>query len=210
MPPKLVLVGDTSVGKTAIISRVRSGRHIGGFQPTIGVASGELKVDGGDGESVAFSFWDTAGQEKYRTLVPMHIRGAHAAIVVYDLTQRPTYDSLANWCEQLHQSAPACEIAVVGNKSDLVTAHSDRCVSYKEAESHSRALGAGLYIETSAATGENIPELFRFFADSPAIREAISDLDGGISLGAHGPANGNQGTAPKSPANAGGRGKCPC
>jgi small GTP-binding protein len=128
---KLVLLGDTSVGKTAIVARACSGTRAGGISQTVGVSFATLTMGTPDGSSMVFSIWDTAGQEKYRQLVPMYFRGAQAAVLVYDLTQRSSYESLRGWCERLTQSAPECEIALVGNKSDLVLSDSDRCVTYK-------------------------------------------------------------------------------
>lgn len=121
-----------------------------------------------DGDTLKFEFWDTAGQERYNSLAPMYYRGAHAAVVVYDISKTVQFnrfianhqDSLVRakkWVTELLRNAPPnIVIALVGNKLDL---EEDRQVSIEEAEAYANEAGL-LFTETSARTGANVNEVF--------------------------------------------------
>ena len=125
-------------------------------QSTIGASylSKQIMVDGRD---VRFQIWDTAGQEKYHSLAPMYYRGAAAAIVVYDITSRGSFQTLKTWVQELRSFGPVdILVAVAGNKLDLAE---HRAVPQEEAEAYAEEIG-GLYIETSALTATNVNALF--------------------------------------------------
>ena len=106
---------------------------------------------------VGFKIWDTAGQEKYRSLAPMYYRGAAAAILVYDITKPGSFTALQEWVVELKNNAPTdLVLAVCGNKSDLEL---DRIVERSTAEKYSRDIGA-IYIEASAKNGDKVQRLF--------------------------------------------------
>mmetsp|Transcript_17279 Transcript_17279/g.29782 ORF Transcript_17279/g.29782 Transcript_17279/m.29782 type:complete len:244 (-) Transcript_17279:128-859(-) len=106
---------------------------------------------------VGFKIWDTAGQEKYRSLAPMYYRGSQAAILVYDITKPGSFAALQDWVDELRQNGPAdLVLAVCGNKSDL---KEDRLVGRSIGEEYSNGIGA-LYIETSAKDGDRVENLF--------------------------------------------------
>jgi small GTP-binding protein len=167
---KLVVLGDTHVGKTALVSRASTGSFTATERPTVGAQSVDLPFRRADGEVVNLKIWDTAGQEKYRTLVPMYFRGAGAAVVVFDLTERSSFESLEEWVKQLRQSSKDSELAIVGNKADL----DGRVVSWEEGQAGATALGANFYLETSAVTGQNVMEIFRQFVESPGLAGMLS------------------------------------
>lgn len=106
---------------------------------------------------VKFEIWDTAGQERFSALAPMYYRNAHAAIVVYDVTQPSTFERAKFWIRELHtQATPGIVIALAGNKIDLPNASPEL---RKEASAYARQHNL-LWFETSAKTGSNVVEMF--------------------------------------------------
>ena len=106
---------------------------------------------------VKFNIWDTAGQDRFRSIAPLYYRGASAAIVVYDVTSYLSFVSAKSWIEELVENQPEILIVVVGNKVDLEP--SRNTVTYTEAESYSEENGF-LHLGTSAKTPKNVQELF--------------------------------------------------
>merc|ERR1719443_1986714 len=107
--------------------------------------------------TVKFEIWDTAGQERYHSLAPMYYRGAAAAIVVFDITSRASFNRANTWVKELQrQGNPNIVIALAGNKADL---GSKRMVEPEEAESYASDNGI-FFMETSAKTATNVNELF--------------------------------------------------
>lgn len=107
--------------------------------------------------NIGFKIWDTAGQEKYRSLAPMYYRGSSAAILVYDITKPASFAALQDWAKELqHNGPPNLKLAVCGNKRDLA---SDRLVGKSTGQAYADKIGA-MYIETSAKAGEGIESLF--------------------------------------------------
>jgi small GTP-binding protein len=182
---KLVLLGDSAVGKSSLVLRFVRGQFFEYQESTIGAAFLTQTVALND-TTVKFEIWDTAGQERYHSLAPMYYRGAAAAIVVYDITNRDTFQRAKQWVKELQrQGNPNIVIALAGNKSDL---NSKRKVEPEEAESCAAQLGAALaqlsrnsarnsltpaysvgryandngifFMETSAKTAANVNELF--------------------------------------------------
>jgi len=121
---KVVLVGDSSVGKTSTIQQYSI--HIFetdvGTETTIGASYASKLVETSIG-SVQLNIWDTAGQERYRSLIPMYSRGAIAAIIVLDVTNRSSYERIENWFQLIVSNcAPDCKVYVAANKIDLKSA----------------------------------------------------------------------------------------
>merc|ERR1711943_5468 len=116
---KLVLLGDSAVGKSSLVLRFVRGQFFEYQESTIGAAFLTQNVSLND-YTVKFEIWDTAGQEKYHSLAPMYYRGAAAAIVVYDITRKASFGTLKNWVKELKQLGPEnIVIAIAGNKCDL-------------------------------------------------------------------------------------------
>jgi small GTP-binding protein len=153
---KLVLLGDTSVGKSSIVIRFVKGQFSEYQESTIGAAFLTQTVPVQDC-TVKFEIWDTAGQERYHSLAPMYYRGAAAAIVVYDITSMESFHRAKSWVKELQrQGSPDVVIALAGNKIDR---EEEREVSAEESKQY--ADDNGLYfIETSAKTNVNVRELF--------------------------------------------------
>ncbi|KJE97255.1 Rab31 protein, variant [Capsaspora owczarzaki ATCC 30864] len=108
-------------------------------------------------QTFKYQIWDTAGQEKYRGLAPMYYRNAAAAIIVYEITRKQSFEALKHWVKELRQFGPSNIIlAIAGNKSDL---ESQRQVSSDEAKEYADSIDA-LFVETSALTADNVSYLF--------------------------------------------------
>ena len=138
---KLVLLGDSAVGKSSLVLRFVRGQFFEYQESTIGAAFLTQTVALND-TTVKFEIWDTAGQERYHSLAPMYYRGAAAAIVVYDITNRDTFQRAKQWVKELQrQGNPNIVIALAGNKSDL---NSKRKVEPEEAESCAAQFGAAI------------------------------------------------------------------
>jgi len=153
---KLVLLGDTAVGKSCLVVRFVRDEFFEFQEPTIGAAFLTSTVDLDD-TKVKFEIWDTAGQERYRSLAPMYYRGAAAAIVVYDITSKDSFAGAKTWVKELQRrGAPDCIIALAGNKSDL---EDQRKVDKQEAEEYAEN-EAIIHMGTSAKTSMNVQDLF--------------------------------------------------
>jgi len=157
---KLVLLGDSAVGKSSVVGRYVKNEFLDFEQPTIGAAFLTQTVKLAT-HKVKFEIWDTAGQERYRSLAPMYYKGAGAALVVYDITDTGTYDGAKKWITELQrQGDPDIIIALAGNKCDLELR---RKVRTEEAKAYADE-NSLLFLETSAKTGENVDAVFRNIA----------------------------------------------
>ncbi|XP_060021900.1 ras-related protein Rab-5B isoform X2 [Lagenorhynchus albirostris] len=125
---KLVLLGESAVGKSSLVLRFVKGQFHEYQESTIGAAFLTQSVCLDD-TTVKFEIWDTAGQERYHSLAPMYYRGAQAAIVVYDITNQETFARAKTWVKELQrQASPSIVIALAGNKADLAN---KRMVEYE-------------------------------------------------------------------------------
>jgi len=153
---KLVLLGESSVGKSSLVLRFVKGQFLDFQESTIGAAFLTQTVCLND-TTVKFEIWDTAGQERYHSLAPMYYRGAQAAIVVFDITNAESFDKAKAWVSELQrQGSPNIVIALAGNKSDLAN---KRSVATANAQAYADENGC-LFMETSAKSNVNVTELF--------------------------------------------------
>jgi small GTP-binding protein len=156
---KVVLLGESQVGKTSIISRQRQNRAPDVQPETVACHCSEIAVMV-DTCEVILQVWDTAGQEMYRALVPVYLRGARAALLVYDVADQISFDSLPHWYDALLEVAPsAVSVFIVGNKIDLAAAVKDQ-----HAKSFAQQFGFRFF-RVSAVTGEGIANLFEAIAE---------------------------------------------
>ncbi|ETW02720.1 hypothetical protein, variant [Aphanomyces invadans] len=145
---KLVLIGDTAVGKSCLVVRFVRDEFFEFQEPTIGAAFLTQTVSMDDGVTVKFEIWDTAGQERYRSLAPMYYRGAAAAIVVYDVTNKDSFTGAMSWVKELQRRGdPNVIIALAGNKADL---ESRRTVDFEVFPRDMRVMSA--YISIGSAS----------------------------------------------------------
>jgi small GTP-binding protein len=153
---KVVLVGASGVGKTAIVQQLVEGTFEADGQPTIGVEFKSYECQSGS-DRLTLNIWDTAGQEKFRAVSKIYFRSAVGAILVFSLTDRTSFDALDDWLNDIHSlCAPNVDILLVGNKLDL---REERVISQNEALSFSERHGIE-FIETSAVQAVNISETF--------------------------------------------------
>ena len=118
---KVVIIGDTGVGKTALMNRFLFDKFDPESMPTLGAQSKPRIIEvPGEGQ-IKLTLWDTAGQEKFKSLTRMYFQDAEAALIVYDTTFQESFESAAKWVEDLKANAnvPDILIALVGNKSDM-------------------------------------------------------------------------------------------
>ncbi len=154
---KMVLLGDTAVGKSCLASRFIGNDFLEFQEPTIGAAFLTKQMIF-ENNKIKFDIWDTAGQERYRSLAPMYYRGAHIAIVVFDITCLDSFNSSKNWISEiLRRTDESIIIALIGNKKDL---ENNRTVTKSLIENYLNDNNQIIYLETSAKTNENIDELF--------------------------------------------------
>ncbi|KAK4982589.1 GTP-binding protein of the rab/ypt [Elasticomyces elasticus] len=170
---KLVLLGESAVGKSSLVLRFVKDQFDDYRESTIGAAFLTQTIALDDTTTVKFEIWDTAGQERYKSLAPMYYRNANCAVVVYDITQAASLDKAKSWVKELQRQANEnIIIALAGNKADLVTDQPDkRAVQQSDAEAYAREAGL-LFFETSAKTAENVKELFTAIARKLPIEQA--------------------------------------
>ncbi|KAI0513815.1 hypothetical protein KFK09_009845 [Dendrobium nobile] len=149
---KLVLLGDSGVGKSCIVLRFVRGQFDPTSKVTVGASFLSQTIALQDSTTVKFEIWDTAGQERYAALAPLYYRGAAVAVVVYDITSPDSFLKAQYWVKVLSDIV----MALVGNKADL---HENRRVSAEEAAEYAEKNGM-FFIETSAKTADNINQLF--------------------------------------------------
>jgi small GTP-binding protein len=181
---KLLLVGDSGVGKSSLLLRFSDGTFEEDQSPTIGVDF-KLKYLDLDGKRLKLTVWDTAGQERFRTLTSSYYRGAQGVVFVYDLTRRETFENLAEiWAREvdMYGTVRDCAKIVIGNKSDKET---ERTVSREEASEFARENGC-LFLECSAKSNafvrEAFEELVRGVLETPSLVEETSTGEGKVRL----------------------------
>eukprot|EP00897_Mesotaenium_endlicherianum_P008626 jgi/Mesen1/7792/ME000408S06914 len=153
---KMVLIGDSGVGKTNLASRYAHNEFYTDSKATIGVEfrSKTLEIDG---KEVKAQLWDTSGQERYRAVTSVYYRGAVGALLVYDISRRATFDNVSQWLREIRcQGDTNLVVMLVGNKTDL--AHL-RAVS-TEAGKELAAQEGMFFMETSALDSTNVDEAF--------------------------------------------------
>jgi Ras-related protein Rab-5C len=157
---KMVLLGESAVGKSSLVLRFVKGQFHEYQESTIGAAFLTQTVSVDD-TTVKLELWDTAGQERYHSLAPMYYRGAQAAIVVYDITNGDTFSRAKVWVKELQrQAAPNIVIALAGNKADLAA---KRQVEVVDAQTYAEENGL-IFMETSAKTAMNVNDIFMAIA----------------------------------------------
>jgi small GTP-binding protein len=176
---KVVILGDSRVGKTSIITRQMLGYQPAIQNPTIGCHCSEIHVVL-DNKDTTLQVWDTAGQEMYRALVPVYLRGANVAILVYDITDHASFVSLRQWYEVLVDVVPTgtC-LYVVGNKIDLAE---DGLTDDTQAEQFSMVHNAKFF-KVSALTGEGLDQLFDSIARRLFKGTEVQKIDSGLKIG---------------------------
>jgi len=153
---KVVLVGDTSVGKTNIMTKYISNEFNSNSKATVGVELGTKNFII-DGKSIKAQIWDTAGQERYRSITSAYYKGAKGCLLVYDITNQSSFDNIDKWLSDLKVNGDEeMSIILIGNKCDL---ENERKISKNDGEEKAK-LNKMAFLETSALNGTNISKAF--------------------------------------------------
>mmetsp|Transcript_13412 Transcript_13412/g.22285 ORF Transcript_13412/g.22285 Transcript_13412/m.22285 type:complete len:217 (-) Transcript_13412:406-1056(-) len=185
---KLVLIGDSGVGKSCLLLRFADDAFTESYISTIGVdfRFRTVKVNN---KTVKLQIWDTAGQERFRTITSAYYRGADGIIMVYDVTSTDSFDHVNDWLKEVNRYASeGTAKLLVGNKSDRVA---DRVVEAEKAKEYADEIGVA-FLETSAKSAKNVEEAFLTMAgelikqreaNGGAAKENGSGKGGGVQLG---------------------------
>ena len=153
---KVVLVGDSSVGKTNIMSKYLKNEFHEDSKATVGVEFGSKQFTV-EGHQVKAQIWDTAGQERYKAITSAYYKGAKGAFVVYDITRKQSFDSVDRWINDIKAAADKnLTIIIIGNKCDL---EDQRQVNKEQGEEKAKSYEVA-FMETSALSGENLDKAF--------------------------------------------------
>ena len=154
---KLIIIGDTGVGKSCLMKRVMDDEFKTEHQVTIGVEFGAYNLTV-DGKVIKIQIWDTAGQESFKSVTRIFYRGAHCVFLTYDITRDETFVSLSDWLKEIKQHASEdVLIYLVGNKAEL---ESEREIKMDRAIEYAKANGIHKCFETSAKSGMMVEEVF--------------------------------------------------
>lgn len=157
---KLLLIGDSGVGKSCLLLRFADDTYTESYISTIGVDF-KIRTIELEGKTIKLQIWDTAGQERFRTITSSYYRGAHGIIVAYDVTDQESFNNVKQWLQEIDRYA--CENVnklLVGNKSDLTT---KKVVDYTTAKEFADQLNIP-FLETSAKNATNVEQAFMTMA----------------------------------------------
>ncbi|CAL9751097.1 unnamed protein product [Musa acuminata subsp. burmannicoides] len=157
---KLLLIGDSGVGKSCLLLRFADDSYIESYISTIGVDF-KIRTVEQDGKTIKLQIWDTAGQERFRTITSSYYRGAHGIIVVYDVTDQESFNNVKQWLNEIDRYASEnVNKLLVGNKCDLTDG---RVVSYETGKAFADEIGIP-FLETSAKDSTNVEKAFMTMA----------------------------------------------
>ena len=178
MEVKVVFLGDSGVGKTSIISSYITGKIQDVTKPTIGAAF-VTKHEVFDKKTVELKIWDTAGQEVYRGIAPMYYRNSNIAIVVFDVTNKNSFESVSFWVNELKRNVKKIScITICGNKIDK---DEDRVIYSDVASSYARENGIN-YCEVSALEGLGIGQLIETSLERMFENITVNEPENGILI----------------------------
>lgn len=153
---KLLLIGDSGVGKSCLLLRFADNSYTDSYISTIGVDF-KIRTVEIDGKTIKLQIWDTAGQERFRTITSSYYRGSHGIIVVYDVTDMDSFNNVKQWFQEIDRYATeGVTKLLVGNKSDLT---SKKVVEYNTAKEFADSMGVQ-FIEASAKDSTNVEQAF--------------------------------------------------
>ena len=154
---KVVIVGDSGVGKTNIMSKYLKNEFHEDSKATVGVEFGSKQFNI-QGHQVKAQIWDTAGQERYKAITSAYYKGAKGAFIVYDISRKNTFDSISRWVSDITATADKkITLILIGNKSDL---EDQRQVTKEQGEDKAKELDLA-FLETSALSGNNLEKAFQ-------------------------------------------------
>ena len=175
---KYIIIGDAAVGKSNLLLRFAQNDFKTEYQLTIGVEFGAKNLDINN-KKFRLQIWDTAGQENYRSITRAYYKNSVCAILVYDISNRETFEHISNWIEDCTAQSPKTVFMIlVGNKSDL---SNNRQVTFDEGKEMAKNNNM-MFFETSAKTGENVDKIFEESAKEihNKINQGYYDLDSDV------------------------------
>mmetsp|Transcript_2901 Transcript_2901/g.5095 ORF Transcript_2901/g.5095 Transcript_2901/m.5095 type:complete len:202 (-) Transcript_2901:661-1266(-) len=153
---KMLLIGDSGVGKSCLLLRFADGTFNEGHISTIGVDF-KIRTIELDNKTIKLQIWDTAGQERFRTIAAAYYRGAHGIVITYDITDRKSFENVKSWMDEIGKyGSDRVNKLLIGNKADMVD---KRAVKTEEGKELADALQME-FLETSAKTSENVEQAF--------------------------------------------------
>lgn len=163
---KIIMVGDSGVGKSCLLKSFMGKEFSEGYVSTIGVDF-EMKQATIHDKKVNLQIWDTAGQERFRTITTSYYRSSDAILIVFDISDETTFRNVEAWLDDVRSYArETCDVMLIGNKVDL---YAERKVSFDKAKSYADERGM-TYIETSAKTHFNVSKAFETVATMACTR----------------------------------------
>ena len=175
---KIILIGDTGVGKSNILSRYLNDEFSSNTKSTVGVELGIkfLKIKN---TKAKIQIWDTAGQERYQAITSSYFKGSDGCFIVYDITNETSFNNIEKWYEQIHnETNKDISIIIVGNKCDL---ENERKVSTEEAKEKAKNLKCAFF-ETSALKNINIEKIFEELVNNIYDKTAINKNEDDIQI----------------------------
>eukprot|EP00347_Sterkiella_histriomuscorum_P007838 403347372 len=172
---KIVLIGNSGVGKTSIAMRYKEGKFSDNPKATVGASYFQKNIAFKDGSQMRLHIWDTGGAEKFKTVAPLYYRGAHAAIVCYSVSDDNSFRSVSEWLLQLEDNTDAEKMVkiVVGNKSDVEK--QDRRVDYKSGRAYADSRHLEFFETSAILDDESINQVFTKLAT--LIKQKYSALE---------------------------------
>ncbi|XP_019156198.1 PREDICTED: GTP-binding protein YPTM2-like [Ipomoea nil] len=171
---KLLLIGDSGVGKSCLLLRFADNSYLESYISTIGVDF-KIRTVEQDGKTIKLQIWDTAGQERFRTITSSYYRGAHGIIVVYDVTDQESFNNVKQWLNEINRYASeSVNKLLVGNKSDLT---SQKVVATETAQAFADEIGIP-FMETSAKNSSNVEQAFMAMTSTIKSRMASQPASG--------------------------------
>ena len=170
MQIKLLMIGDSGVGKTCLLLRYSNDSFSPTFITTIGIDF-KIKTVQLDGKTVKLQIWDTAGQERFRTITTSYFRGAQGILLVYDVTDRNSFENIKNWVGQINvhaENSINISKVLIGNKSDVD--ESERQVTREQGEQLAKEFNIEHFFEASAKQDKNVKDAFEAVAKSVMTR----------------------------------------
>ncbi|XP_075242964.1 ras-related protein ORAB-1-like isoform X2 [Convolutriloba macropyga] len=172
---KLLLIGDSGVGKSCLLLRFADDTYTESYISTIGVDF-KIRTLELDNKVIKLQIWDTAGQERFRTITSSYYRGAHGIIIVYDVTEQDTFNNVKQWLQEIERYASDnVQKLLVGNKCDLTV---KKVVEFSTAKEYADSIGIP-FLETSAKNSTNVEQAFMTMASEIKKHMGSQAADGG-------------------------------
>ena len=174
---KLLIIGESGVGKTCLLLRFTDDSFTANHLTTIGIDF-KIKIINLENKLIKLQIWDTAGQERFRTITKTYYKGAHGIILTYDVTDQNSFKNIRNWIKQIEANAQtSVKKVLVGNKCDKP----DRVVTEEEGKKLADDYNMSFF-ETSAKTNQNVTEVFTYLTKEILSSNADKQEGGGRRL----------------------------